>query len=90
VLEPEIFDQLRTTPRGQGGEIQLTDAISQLLKDRSVFAHRYAGTRYDCGSKRGFWHATMMLGLKDPEIAGMAQGKLPAHLTNVHTLKKQA
>jgi hypothetical protein len=32
----------------------------------------------------------MMLGLKDPEIAGMAQGKLPAHLTNVHTLKKQA
>lgn len=90
VLEPQIFDELRTTPRGQGGEIQLTDAISQLLASRSIFAHRYAGTRYDCGSKRGFWHATMMLGLKDPEIAGIAQSKLPAAMANVHPLKKQA
>jgi UTP--glucose-1-phosphate uridylyltransferase len=60
------------------------------LSQRPVFAHRYAGTRYDCGSKRGFWHATMMLGLKDPEIAGIAQGKLPANLANVHALKKHA
>ena len=73
VFEPEILQCLRSTQRGAGGEIQLTDAISQLLKTRSVFAHRYQGTRYDCGSKAGFWHANVMLGLRDAEIAALAR-----------------
>src|SRR5690606_7626027 len=49
VLEPEIFDCLRHTQQGVGGEIQLTDGIAALLKERKVFAHRYDGVRYDCG-----------------------------------------
>lgn len=64
VLEPEIFDFLRQTQAGVGQEIQLTDAISALLKHRRVFAHRYTGERYDCGSKEGFFKATIALGRK--------------------------
>ncbi|HRK86838.1 MAG TPA: UTP--glucose-1-phosphate uridylyltransferase GalU, partial [Alcaligenes faecalis] len=62
VLEPEIFDHLRRTQAGVGGEIQLTDGIASLLKSRAVYAYEYEGTRYDCGSKAGFFHATLEFG----------------------------
>ncbi len=76
VLEPEIFDELRQTPRGAGGEIQLTDAIANLLKTRGVLAYCYEGRRFDCGSKLGFWEATMMLGLRHPEIGDCVRESL--------------
>jgi len=59
VLEPGIFEHLRTIPRGSGGEIQLTDAIAQMVVDGSTYAYRYAGQRFDCGSKQGFLDATV-------------------------------
>lgn len=64
VLEPEIFDHLRRTQAGVGGEIQLTDGIASLLESRAVYAYEYEGTRYDCGSKAGFFHATLEFGRK--------------------------
>jgi UTP--glucose-1-phosphate uridylyltransferase len=64
VLEPEIFDVLRRTQAGVAQEIQLTDAISALLAQRPVFAHQYVGDRYDCGSKEGFFRATVAFGRK--------------------------
>ncbi|OZI56401.1 UTP--glucose-1-phosphate uridylyltransferase GalU [Bordetella genomosp. 4] len=64
VLEPEIFEYLRQTGQGAGGEIQLTDGIAAMLRDRSVFGYQYAGTRYDCGNKQGFFSATVALGRK--------------------------
>ncbi|NYT64281.1 UTP--glucose-1-phosphate uridylyltransferase GalU [Alcaligenaceae bacterium] len=64
VLEPEIFEHLRQTQAGVGGEIQLTDGIASLLKSRAVFGLEYEGTRYDCGSKAGFFQATLELGRK--------------------------
>ena len=64
VLEPEIFDHLRRTQAGVGGEIQLTDGIASLLKARDVFGYQYEGTRYDCGSKSGFFKATLEFGRK--------------------------
>ena len=64
VLEPEIFDYLRQTGQGAGGEIQLTDGIAAMLQDRGVYGYKYAGTRYDCGSKQGFFSATVALGKK--------------------------
>jgi len=76
VLEPQIFDELRQTPRGAGGEIQLTDAIARLLKTRGVLAYCYDGRRFDCGSKLGFWEATMMLGLRHPEIGDCVRKSL--------------
>jgi UTP--glucose-1-phosphate uridylyltransferase len=59
VLEPGIFEHLRTIPRGSGGEIQLTDAIEQMVPAGTTYAYRYAGKRFDCGSKQGFLDATV-------------------------------
>jgi len=59
ILTPAIFDKIKHTKRGAGGEIQLTDAIASLLKDETVLAYEFEGKRYDCGSKLGFLIATV-------------------------------
>ena len=59
VLEPKIFEHLRSIQRGAGGEIQLTDAIAGMLSSEATFAYRYQGRRFDCGSKEGFLAATL-------------------------------
>lgn len=68
ILTPGIFKELESIPRGVGGEIQLTDGIAQLLQREVVFAYRYDGTRYDCGSKLGFLQATVALGVEHAEV----------------------
>jgi len=68
ILTPAIFDKLATTERGAGGEIQLTDAIADLLKDEQVLAFEFEGTRYDCGSKLGFLIANVEHGLLHNEL----------------------
>ncbi len=68
VLTPSIFKHLRQIPTGAGGEIQLTDAIAALIKEEAVYAYRYQGKRYDCGSKEGFLEATVELALQHPEV----------------------
>ena len=64
VLDARIFDHLRATQAGAGGEIQLTDGIASLMRERPVYAYRYEGQRYDCGSKAGMFQATVALGRK--------------------------
>jgi UTP--glucose-1-phosphate uridylyltransferase len=59
VLEPEVFDHLRSMPRGAGGEVQLTDAIALMVPSGQTFAYRYQGRRFDCGTKQGFVTATV-------------------------------
>ena len=49
-----VLHEIASQPRGVGGEIQLTDGIASLLRREKVFAYRYEGRRYDCGSKDGF------------------------------------
>jgi len=68
ILAPAIFQELEHIPRGVGGEIQLTDGIAQLLRREKVYAYRYQGTRYDCGSKLGFLQATVDLGEHHAEV----------------------
>lgn len=68
ILTPGIFQELENLPRGVGGEIQLTDGIANLLRREKVFAYRYKGVRYDCGSKLGFLQATVDLGAHHGEI----------------------
>jgi UTP--glucose-1-phosphate uridylyltransferase len=68
ILTPGIFKELEGVQRGVGGEIQLTDGIAQLLRREKVFAYRYKGTRYDCGSKLGFLQATVDLGEHHEEV----------------------
>ena len=70
ILTPRIFDLIKTTERGAGGEIQLTDAIARLLHEQPVYAYRFRGKRYDCGSKLGYLEATVEYALKHPELSG--------------------
>jgi UTP--glucose-1-phosphate uridylyltransferase len=68
ILTPRIFDKLRTTGRGAGGEIQLTDGIAALCKEESVYAYSFEGRRYDCGSKLGYLQATVDYALEHDEV----------------------
>ncbi|SRR5664280_302375 len=68
VLTPRVFEEIANQPRGVGGEIQLTDGIAGLLKHEKVFAYRYVGKRYDCGSKEGFLQANVELALANAEL----------------------
>lgn len=68
ILTGTIFDKLERTERGAGGEIQLTDAIADLLADEPVLAYEFEGKRYDCGSKLGYLQATVEYALRHPSL----------------------
>jgi len=67
LLDGAIFDKLETTGRGAGGEIQLTDAIADLLEEKPVYAYGFKGVRFDCGNKLGYLQATVAYGLEHPD-----------------------
>lgn len=68
ILTPDIFDILENTPKGAGGELQLTDAMKAIAKRDGVIAVDYDGTRYDMGNKFGILQANIEVGLNHPEI----------------------
>jgi UTP--glucose-1-phosphate uridylyltransferase len=68
ILTPGVFHEITNQKRGVGGEIQLTDGIAGLLRREKVFAYRYEGRRYDCGSKEGFLQANVELALAHPAL----------------------
>lgn len=68
ILTPRIFHHLEKVTPGSGGEIQLTDGIASLLIEEQVLAYRYAGTRFDCGSKLGYLQASVEFGRRHPEV----------------------
>jgi len=68
LLTPRIFEKLEHTGRGAGGEIQLTDAIADLLADETVLAYEFEGKRYDCGSKLGYLQATVEYALRHDSL----------------------
>ena len=76
VLPGSIFDLLEKTRPGAGGEIQLTDAIATLLEQQKVYAYRFEGTRFDCGSKPGLVKATLHFAMQDAELAGVVRQSL--------------
>jgi len=67
-LTPTIFEHLERVGRGAGGEIQLTDGIAALMGEEAVYAYRFSGKRYDCGSKLGYLQATVEYGLGHPSL----------------------
>lgn len=69
ILTPAILDKLKTTKRGAGNEIQLTDAIAELRKSEKIYAYSFEGRRYDCGSKIGYLEANVEIGLQHDELA---------------------
>jgi UTP--glucose-1-phosphate uridylyltransferase len=69
ILQPEIFAKLEQTPKGTGGEIQLTDGMMQLVGAQPFHGLRFDGKRYDCGDKVGFLEANIAFGLARDDVA---------------------
>ncbi|WP_112321033.1 UTP--glucose-1-phosphate uridylyltransferase GalU [Oceanibium sediminis] len=77
ILTPQVLRNLNKIKRGAGGEIQLTDAIAEeITENDNVTGFRFAGQRYDCGSKAGFLQATVAFGLQHPDLRDEFEGYL--------------
>jgi UTP--glucose-1-phosphate uridylyltransferase len=76
VLTPKIFDKLEQTPRGSGGEIQLTDAIAELMQEQAVYGYEFEGVRYDAGTTMGWLKASVELALQRPDLAAGVRAHL--------------
>ncbi|MBI3683952.1 MAG: UTP--glucose-1-phosphate uridylyltransferase GalU [Acidobacteria bacterium] len=68
ILTPEIFESIESVPPGSGGEIQLTDALRHLLRNRPIYGLKFEGTRYDAGDKLGFLKATVEFALRRHDL----------------------
>jgi UTP--glucose-1-phosphate uridylyltransferase len=76
LLTPKIFEHLEQIGAGAGGEIQLTDGIARLREEEPIYAFRFAGKRYDCGSKLGYLQATVEYGMKHPKLGAQFKAYL--------------
>jgi len=68
VLTPEVFDSIEAIEPGSGGELQLTDGLKHVLRNRPIYGYRFEGTRYDAGDKLGFLKATVEFALKRHDL----------------------
>ncbi|WP_010240969.1 UTP--glucose-1-phosphate uridylyltransferase GalU [Clostridium arbusti] len=68
ILMPDIFDVLEETKPGKGDEIQLTDALKNLLGQQAIYAYEFQGRRYDVGDKFGYLQATVEMALKREDL----------------------
>ena len=80
VLTPEIFDALRRTTPGRGGEIQLTDAINLLAQEQAVYAYRFEGRRFDVGNPLDYVKATVELGAERDDLGPEFRGWLAQYV----------
>lgn len=80
VLSPRIFDCIRRTRPGAGGEIQLTDGLQLLAQEEKLFAYQFNGTRYDTGDRLGYIDATLTFALRRPELASGVRELMRKHL----------
>ncbi len=70
ILTPDIFNSIESIPPGSGGEIQLTDALKHLLRQKPIYGLKFEGKRYDAGDKLGFLKATVEFALKRHDLGG--------------------
>ncbi len=68
IVDSSIFDYIAQTKPGKGGEIQFTDALLMLAKNKGLLAYQFEGDRYDTGDKLGYLDATLTFGLRRPEL----------------------
>lgn len=80
VLSPTIFQCLRDTKPGKGGEIQLTDGLQLLAQREKLLAYQFEGTRYDTGDRLGFIDATLAFALRRPELSQGVRDIMKKHL----------
>ncbi len=76
ILQPEIMNHLAKGKRGAGGEVQLTDAMADLIGEQPFHGVRLTGTRFDCGTKLGFLEASVAFALRRADLGGDIRGRL--------------
>ena len=87
ILTPDVLETLNRQKSGAGGEIQLTDAIAEEMDaKRKVYALKFEGQRFDCGSKAGFLQATVSFALAREEL----QDEFAAYLRDISPLIRAA
>lgn len=87
ILSPKVLENISTMEAGHGGELQLTDAIAQEIRESdNVYGYRFKGERYDCGSKSGFLQATVAFGLARDDL----RDDLEHYLLDVMAARKAA
>jgi UTP--glucose-1-phosphate uridylyltransferase len=79
ILQPEVFFNLDRQERGAGGEIQLTDALADLLGIMPFHGLRFEGRRFDCGDKVGFLEANIAFALERPDMGGQVRDILKSY-----------
>ena len=82
VLQPEIFAKLEAQEAGAGGEIQLTDAMAELIGKQPFHGFRFEGTRYDCGDKLGFIEANLAYALARDDLSAETRSMLNRIITS--------
>ena len=82
IITPDVFDVLKQTQPGKGGEIQLTDALKVMAKREAVYAYCFEGKRYDVGDKLGFLKATVEYALRRDDLGAPFRSYLEALLTH--------
>ena len=90
ILMPQVFEILSHLKPGANNEIQLTDALKQLLDIQPFFGHRFSGQRFDCGSKIGMLKANLHVALSRPELAGELLEEMERLLQQGREIKKCA
>jgi UTP--glucose-1-phosphate uridylyltransferase len=81
ILSPSIFDHIRNTKPGKGGEIQLTDALQLLAREEKLLAHTFEGKRYDTGDRLGFIEATIAYALKRYDLKNEVKAIIEKYYT---------
>jgi UTP--glucose-1-phosphate uridylyltransferase len=85
ILQPAIFGKIEQQERGTGGEIQLTDAMIQLLREQPFYGLKFRGTTYDCGDKIGFLMANVAYGLEREGLGEAFREALVRYLKSNHS-----
>ncbi|HEY7765436.1 MAG TPA: UTP--glucose-1-phosphate uridylyltransferase GalU [Aestuariivirgaceae bacterium] len=83
ILQPEIFPKIERQGRGAGGEIQLTDAMIQLLAEQPFYGLKFHGKTYDCGDRLGFLLANVAYGLEHQGVGSAFRAALRDHLRSI-------
>ncbi len=76
ILTPRIFEHLGKSQKGADGEVQLTDAMADLLQEQPIFGFKFEGERFDCGDKAGFQLANIAFSLERPDLRKLLLPKL--------------
>jgi UTP--glucose-1-phosphate uridylyltransferase len=76
VLTPGIFDHIRNTERGAGGEYQLTDAMKAAIADEPLWGYVYSGRRYDCGTRESWLRATIAIAVRNEKLREIIEEEL--------------